>query len=195
MNNKLYTFSLSILIFFQGESIADHLVPKKAEIRPGGNLQHTNLKFYDLSNTNLERANLSRTDLTGANLFNANLKNAYLILSNLSGANLSGANLEGTDFGRADLSGSNLSNAFLFNASLDQANIRGSNLDNIFADTYGAKTPLNQLGNISVLDASTITIQVWDSSVIKQIETAITESNLGINPQTDGQLIRLPIPK
>jgi len=70
-----------------------------------------------------------------------------------------------------------------------------SMLDNLFVEAYGSKTPLNQLGNISVQDASTITIQVWDSSLIKSIENAITESNLGINPQTDGQLIRLPIPK
>ena len=70
-----------------------------------------------------------------------------------------------------------------------------SMLDNIYVDAYGSKTPLNQLGNISVQDASTITIQIWDSSLIKPIEDAITESNLGINPQTDGQLIRLPIPK
>ena len=68
-------------------------------------------------------------------------------------------------------------------------------LDNIFVEAYGAKTPLNQLGNISIQDANTITIQIWDSSLIKLIENAITESNLGINPQTDGQLIRLPIPK
>ncbi len=68
-------------------------------------------------------------------------------------------------------------------------------LDNILVDAYGTKTPLNQLGNISVQDAITITIQIWDSSLIKNIENAITESNLGINPQTDGQLIRLPIPK
>ena len=68
-------------------------------------------------------------------------------------------------------------------------------LDNIFVDAYGSKTPLNQLGNISVQDASTITIQIWDSSLIKSIENSISESNLGINPQTDGQLIRLPIPK
>ena len=70
-----------------------------------------------------------------------------------------------------------------------------SMLDNIFVDAYGSKTPLNQLGNISVLDASTISIQIWDTSLIKSVEDAITESNLGINPQTDGQLIRLPIPK
>ena len=68
-------------------------------------------------------------------------------------------------------------------------------LDNIYVDAYGAKTPINQLGNISVQDANTITIQIWDSSLIKSIENAITESSLGINPQTDGQLIRLPIPK
>ena len=70
-----------------------------------------------------------------------------------------------------------------------------SMLDSIFVDAYGAKTPLNQLGNISIQDASTITIQIWDTSLIKVIENAITESNLGINPQIDGQLIRLPIPK
>ena len=70
-----------------------------------------------------------------------------------------------------------------------------SMLDTIVADAYGSKTPLNQLGNISVQDANTITIQVWDSTLIKSIENSITESNLGINPQTDGQLIRLPIPK
>ena len=68
-------------------------------------------------------------------------------------------------------------------------------LDNIFVDAYGTKTPLNQLGNISVKDATTITLQIWDISLIKVIESAITESNLGINPQTDGQTIRLPIPK
>ena len=70
-----------------------------------------------------------------------------------------------------------------------------SMLDNIYVDTYGSKTPLNQLGNISVPDSNTLTIQVWDSSVIKLIENSIIESNLGINPQIDGQLIRLPIPK
>ena len=79
--------------------------------------------------------------------------------------------------------------------SLRTSRANPSMLDNIFVDAYGSKTPLNQLGNISVQDASTITIQVWDSSLIKSIENAITESNLGINPQTDGQLIRLPIPK
>ena len=68
-------------------------------------------------------------------------------------------------------------------------------LDNIFAEVYGTKTPLNQLGNISVTDSSTITIQVWDTSIIKNIENSILESELGVNPQIDGQIIRIPIPK
>ena len=79
--------------------------------------------------------------------------------------------------------------------SLRTSRANPSMLDNIFVDAYGAKTPLNQLGNISVQDANTITVQIWDASLIKGIENAITDSNLGINPQTDGQLMRLPIPK
>ena len=70
-----------------------------------------------------------------------------------------------------------------------------SMLDNIQVDSYGTKTPINQLGNISIPDSNLITIQVWDVNLIKSIESAISESNLGINPQTEGQLIRLPIPK
>ena len=68
-------------------------------------------------------------------------------------------------------------------------------LDNIFVEAYGSNTPINQLGNISSPDSSMLTIQVWDSSLLKNIENSILESNLGINPQVDGSLIRLPIPK
>ena len=68
-------------------------------------------------------------------------------------------------------------------------------LENIFIDAYGSKTPINQLGNISSPDSSMLTIQIWDVSLLKSIENAILESNLGINPQVDGALIRLPIPK
>ena len=68
-------------------------------------------------------------------------------------------------------------------------------LDNILVDAYDSKTPINQLGNISVPDASTVTIQIWDANLLKAVENSIIDSNLGINPQTDGQLIRLPIPK
>ena len=70
-----------------------------------------------------------------------------------------------------------------------------SMLENIFVESYGSKTPLNQLGNISTPDPSMLTIQVWDASLIKNIESSIMESNLGINPQIDGTIIRLPIPK
>ena len=68
-------------------------------------------------------------------------------------------------------------------------------LTNIYVDAYGTKTPINQLANISVPDSSTLSIQVWDSSLTKLIENSILESSLGLNPQVDGQLIRLPIPK
>ena len=68
-------------------------------------------------------------------------------------------------------------------------------LENIFIDAYGAKTPLNQLGNISSPDSSMLTIRVWDLSLVKNIENGILESNLGINPQVDGSVLRLPIPK
>ena len=70
-----------------------------------------------------------------------------------------------------------------------------SMLENIYADAYGSKTLINQLGNISSPDPSMLTIQVWDSSLLKNIESAILDSNLGINPQVDGSIIRLPIPK
>ena len=68
-------------------------------------------------------------------------------------------------------------------------------LENIFIDAYGSKTPINQLGNISSPDSSMLTIQVWDISLTKTIENSILESNLGINPQVEGALVRLPIPK
>ena len=70
-----------------------------------------------------------------------------------------------------------------------------SMLENIFVDAYGSQTPLNQLGNISSPDSSMLTIQVWDINLLKNIENSILDSNLGINPQVDGALIRLPIPK
>ena len=79
--------------------------------------------------------------------------------------------------------------------SLRTSRANPSMLENLFADAYGSKTPINQLGNISVPDASTLTIQIWDNGLVKSIENAILDSNLGINPQIDGSLIRLPIPK
>ena len=80
-------------------------------------------------------------------------------------------------------------------SSIRTSRANSSILDNLLADAYGNKTPINQLGNISVPDANMLTIQVWDKNLVKEIENCIIESNLGINPQTDGQIIRLPIPK
>ena len=67
-------------------------------------------------------------------------------------------------------------------------------LDGIKVDYYGILTPLNQLGNISTPDYHTITIQPYDKSAIQGIEKAILNSNLGLNPQNDGVLLRIPIP-
>ena len=67
-------------------------------------------------------------------------------------------------------------------------------LDTIKVDVYGQMMPINQLATISVPEARLISIQVWDKSNINLIEGAIQKSELGINPQTDGQLIRLRIP-
>tara|TARA_B100001123_G_scaffold366646_1_gene426408 strand:- start:161 stop:709 length:549 start_codon:yes stop_codon:yes gene_type:complete len=80
-------------------------------------------------------------------------------------------------------------------SSLRTSRANPSILDNIYVEAYGSKTPINQLGNINVPEANMITIQIWDASLIGIIEKTINESNLGINPQIDGQLMRLPIPK
>ena len=67
-------------------------------------------------------------------------------------------------------------------------------LDIIKVDVYGQKMPINQLGSITVPEPRTINIQVWDSNNVSLIDSAIKKSELGLNPQIDGQLIRLPIP-
>ncbi|MCD8025396.1 MAG: ribosome recycling factor [Clostridiales bacterium] len=67
-------------------------------------------------------------------------------------------------------------------------------LDKVKVDYYGAPTPVNQLAAVSVTEARTLTIQPWDISVLKQIEKAIQTSDIGINPQNDGKLIRLTFP-
>ena len=67
-------------------------------------------------------------------------------------------------------------------------------LDTIKVDVYGQKMPIEQLATVSVPEARLISIQVWDKSNINLIENAIQKSELGINPQTDGQVIRLRIP-
>ena len=67
-------------------------------------------------------------------------------------------------------------------------------LDSISVDYYGMETPLNQVGNISVPDARTIAITVFDKGMIGAVEKAILKSDLGLNPQSNGTLIRIPLP-
>ena len=67
-------------------------------------------------------------------------------------------------------------------------------LDGIKVDYYGTPTPLNQLATLHVPEPATITAQPWDASQIVAIEKAIRSSDLGLNPQNDGKLIRIPIP-
>ncbi len=67
-------------------------------------------------------------------------------------------------------------------------------LDGIMVEAYGNMTPLSQLGTISVPDAHTLSVSVWDKSLAKNVEKALRESDLGLNPASDGQLIRIPIP-
>ncbi len=69
-----------------------------------------------------------------------------------------------------------------------------SMLDFVKVEVYGQKMPINQLGTISTPEPRTINIQVWDVNNISFIDSAIKKSELGLNPQIDGQLIRLPIP-
>ena len=67
-------------------------------------------------------------------------------------------------------------------------------LDGIMADYYGNPTAINQIANISVLDARTISVQPWEKNMLQPIERAITMANIGINPQNDGNIIRLFLP-
>ena len=67
-------------------------------------------------------------------------------------------------------------------------------LDKVTADYYGSPTPINQLASVSVSEARVLTIQPWDKSVLKAIEKAIQTSDIGINPQNDGSVIRLTFP-
>ena len=68
-------------------------------------------------------------------------------------------------------------------------------LDKIYVDYYGSPMPINQLATITVAEARVLTIQPWDSSVLSLIEKAIQSSDLGINPQNDGRIIRLVFPQ
>ena len=68
-------------------------------------------------------------------------------------------------------------------------------LDPITVDAYGSKMPLNQVGNVGVPDPRMLTVQVWDNGLVGAVEKSIRDSGLGLNPQTEGNLIRVPIPE
>ena len=78
--------------------------------------------------------------------------------------------------------------------SLRTGRANASMLDLIKVDVYGQKMPINQLGTITTPEPRTINIQVWDLNNVNLIDTAIKKSELGLNPQIDGQLVRLPVP-
>ena len=78
--------------------------------------------------------------------------------------------------------------------SLRTGRANASMLDIVKVEVYGQKMPINQLGSITTPEPRSINIQVWDTSNVSLIDSAIKKSELGLNPQIDGQLIRLPIP-
>jgi ribosome recycling factor len=80
-------------------------------------------------------------------------------------------------------------------ASLRTGRASGSMLEPIQVEAYGQMTPINQLGTVNVPEPRMVTINVWDKGMVSKVEKAIRESGLGINPQTNGTIIMLPIPE
>ena len=78
--------------------------------------------------------------------------------------------------------------------SLRTGRANANMLDIVKIDVYGQQMPINQLGSITTPESRTINIQVWDLNNVSLIDSAIKKSELGLNPQIDGQLIRLPVP-
>ena len=80
-------------------------------------------------------------------------------------------------------------------SSLRTGRANASMLDLIKVDVYGQQMPINQIGSVSTPEPRMINIQVWDSNNVSLVDAAIQKSDLGLNPQIDGQLIRLPVPE
>jgi ribosome recycling factor len=68
-------------------------------------------------------------------------------------------------------------------------------LDGVHVEAYGANSPVNQVGTISAPEPRLLTVQVWDAGLVKNVEKAIRDAGLGLNPQPDGNLIRVPLPE
>ncbi|MCC7305203.1 MAG: ribosome recycling factor [Alphaproteobacteria bacterium] len=79
-------------------------------------------------------------------------------------------------------------------AGLRTGRASASLLDPVMVDAYGGKLPINQVGTVNVPEPRMVIVQVWDASIAKSVEKAIRESGLGLNPQPEGTLIRIPIP-
>ena len=80
-------------------------------------------------------------------------------------------------------------------SSLRTGRANASMLDLIKVDVYGQQMPINQIGSITTPEPRMINIQVWDANNVQLLDAAIKKSDLGLNPQIDGQLIRLPVPE
>ncbi|MEL7114200.1 MAG: ribosome recycling factor [Pseudomonadota bacterium] len=80
-------------------------------------------------------------------------------------------------------------------ASLRTGRASASMIEPVQVEAYGAMTPINQVGTVNVPEPRMVTINVWDKSLVNKVEKAIMESGLGINPQTNGTIIMLPIPE
>lgn len=80
-------------------------------------------------------------------------------------------------------------------ASLRTGRASGNMLEPIQVEAYGQMTPINQLGTVNVPEPRLVTINIWDKGMVGKVEKAIRESGLGINPQTNGTIIMLPIPE
>ncbi len=93
---------------------------------------------------------------------------------------------------RMDGAVENLKNEF---AGLRTGRASTSMLDPVMVEIYGSKMPLNQVGSVSVPEPRMLTVTVWDATAVKSVEKAIRESGLGLNPQPEGSLIRVPIPE
>jgi ribosome recycling factor len=68
-------------------------------------------------------------------------------------------------------------------------------LDSVEVDAYGAKMPLNQVGTVTAAEARLLTVNVWDKGLVAAVEKAIRDAGLGLNPATEGQLVRVPLPE
>ncbi len=80
-------------------------------------------------------------------------------------------------------------------AGLRTGRASASMLDPVMVDAYGSKMPLNQVGTVNVPEPRMLSVQVWDASQVKAVEKAIRDAGLGLNPQTEGNIVRVPVPQ